>query len=308
MTDSHLSGDRGGTSADWSEATARRSALELLATVGINDPELHLLRFGNNAVFQVGQRCVIRVARPTTAPETTRREVEIATALAAADVPVVRPAQLPTEQPLEANGGRATVWEYVPSDGPPSYQQFGQLVRQFHDRTAALELPVPSWQPLATARQRLDVLAAHYPPDDILLLEEWYRRIEAELDELQPVLPVGVIHGQAERGNALVHHDQAVFLDFERVSRGPREWDLIDTAVSTLRFNQPRDNYQEFANAYGYDVLDWQGFPILRRVWELRATTWLMQAAYHSSERAAEAQVRLDTWRNDEPMKVWRGF
>lgn len=308
MSDDYLSEERGGTGADWTEATARRSAHQLLAAVGINEPELHLLRFGNNAVFRVDRRYVIRVARPTTPPETTRREAEVATALAAGDVPVVRLAPLPSEQPLEANGIRATVWDYLPSDGLPSYQQFGRLVRQFHDRTAALELPVPNWQPLATARQRLDVLAEQYSPDDMLLLEEWYRRIDAELNQLQPVLPAGVIHGQAERGNALVHDGQAVFLDFERVCRGPREWDLIDTAVSTLRFNQPRDNYQQFADAYGYDVLEWEGFPVLRRVWELRATTWLMQAATHSSERAAEAQVRIDTWRNDEPMKVWRGF
>ena len=305
---SHLPQERSGSGADWTEATARRSAQELLATVGIDDPELHLLRFGNNAVFRVDRRYVIRVARPTKPPKTTRREVEVATALAAADVPVVRLAQLPFEQPLEGNGSRATLWEYLPSGGPPSYQQFGQLVREFHDRTAALELPVPDWKPLATARQRLDVLAEHYSPDDMSLLEEWYSRIDAQLEQLKPALPRGIIHGQAERGNALVHDGRSVFLDFERVCRGPREWDLIDTAVSTIRFNQPRDNYQDFADAYGYDVLAWEGFPILRRVWELRATTWLMQAATHSPERAAEAQVRIATWRHDEPMKVWRGF
>lgn len=293
--------------ANWSEAEARQVAAHMLNQASIEPSGLELLRFGNNSVFRVGDRFVIRVARPTTPADVTTREVRIAAALKSADVPVVRLADLPVEQPLRAHGCLGTVWDYVQGERP-TYRQFGELVRCFHDRTDFLAVDLPGWQPLATARQRLDVLAEQYPPDDMSLLEECYRCIEGELDELHPVLPAGVIHGQAEIGNTLVLDDAAVFLDFERVCIGLREWDLVDTAATVLRFDRPRANYQDFVEAYGFDVMHWSGFDTLRRVWELRATTWLMQTEAHSTARAEEVRVRIDTWRKDEPMKVWRGF
>jgi hypothetical protein len=78
--------------------------------------------------------------------------------------------------------------------------------------------------------------------------------------------------------------------------------------VTTLRFNLPRDHYCAFADAYGFDVMAWDGFTTLRRVWELRATTWLMQARDHRPEIADEVQVRLSTWRDDDPDRVWHAL
>ncbi|MGH3977940.1 MAG: phosphotransferase enzyme family protein [Pseudonocardiaceae bacterium] len=292
---------------NWTEVEARQAAQHMLGQVGLEPTELELLRFGNNGVFGVGDRFVIRVARPTTSADVTHREVQVAEALSSAGVPVVRLADLPVEQPLSAKGCLGTVWDYVRGERP-TYRQFGKLVRHFHDRTDPLVIDLPEWQPLASARQRLDVLADQYPEENIRLLNHWYERIAEELGSLRPVLPPGVIHGQAEIGNTFMHGDTPVFLDFERVCVGPREWDLIDTAVSVLRFDRPLANYQDFAEAYGFDVMRWNGFDTLRRVWELRATTWLMQARTHSTARADEVRTRIGTWRDDEPMKVWRGF
>jgi Ser/Thr protein kinase RdoA (MazF antagonist) len=292
----------------WTEEQACQSAQALLATVDMGDAGLELLRFGNNAVFRAGQRYVIRVARPDTPIAHIRQEVEVATALADQGVPVARLATLPVSQPLTANDAYGTLWEYLPGAGEATYQQFGALLRAFHAQTDTLAVQLPDWQPLASARRRLDVLAGQYPPEDIALLEHWYERIQDALSQLEPALPEGIIHGQAEIGNVLLRDGQPVFADLERVAHGWREWDLIDTAVTTLRFNQPRDRYQAFAAAYEYDVMVWPGFLTLRRVWELRATTWLMQARDHRPEIADEVQGRLGTWRDDDPDAVWYGF
>lgn len=296
-----------GVNMSWTEAEARHAAQRMLAQVYRDTTELKLLRFGNNGVFQVDDRFVIRVARPGTSAETTKREVRIARELAAANVPVVRLADVTVEQPLAAVGCLGTLWDYVPGERP-TFSQFGHLVRCFHERTDGLSVQLPEWQPLATARQRLDGLVDQYPDEDIALLNDWYDRIRSELDGLRPVLRRGVIHGQAEIGNALTHGDVPVFLDFERVCVGPREWDLIDTAVTVRRFGRARADYHYFAEAYGFDVMSWDGFDILRRVWELRATTWLMQATAHSTARSDEVSVRINTWRDDEPMRLWSGF
>jgi len=291
---------------NWTEAEARRVAQRMLNQVGLEPAGLELLRFGNNGVFRVRDRFIIRVARPTTPAEVTKREVKVAEALRSAGVPVVRLVDLPVEQPLVAAGCLGTVWDFVPGK-QPTYRQFGELVRRFHHQTDLLAIDLPEWRPLATARQRLDVLADQYPTEDIALLNDWYERITVELDSLRFVLQHGVIHGQAEISNSLVHDGTAILLDLERVCVGPREWDMIDTATSVLRFDRPPKNYQDFAEAYGFDVMRWSGFGALRRVWELRATTWFMQADAHSAVRSDEVRIRIDTWRDDEPMTVWRG-
>ncbi len=184
---------------------------------------------------------------------------------------------------------------------------FGQLLRTFHQRTAKLRLPLEPWRPQASSDRRLAELGGHYTPDDITMLTRWSRRIAAELDQLEPVLPGGVIHGQAEVGNVLLRHGHPVLIDFERVAIGPREWDLIDTAVTATRFGLPEQRYRDFADTYGFDVRAWDGYETYRRLWELRATTWLMQNGHRSREAAREVEVRLRTWRDDDPDTRWSG-
>jgi Ser/Thr protein kinase RdoA (MazF antagonist) len=292
----------------WDEEQARRGAEALLATVSITAGALTLLRFGNNAVFQVDERYVIRVARPETPLTHLDQEVQIASTLAAHGAPVATLAELPVAQPLTDGEACATLWDFLPGAGHATYAQLGSLLYSFHQQTDSLPPALPDWQALASARRRLDVLADQYPHADIALLEQWYERIQTMLAGLKPVLPIGVIHGQAERGNVLLRDGQPVFSDLERVVRGLREWDLIDTAVATLRFNLPSDQYRAFADAYGFDVMTWDGFEVLRRVWDLRATTWLMQSREHRPEIADEVSVRLQTWREDDPQRSWRAF
>ena len=159
---------RSGTA--WTEHQARQSARALLATVPITDPDLKLLRFGNNAVFKVGQRYVIRVARPDTPLDHIKQEVRVATALAEQGVPVVHLAAFATAQPLMANGVYGTLWDYLSGSGQATHEQFGSLLRSFHEQTNSLEIQLPDWQSLLSARRRLDVLSKQYPPGDIDLL------------------------------------------------------------------------------------------------------------------------------------------
>jgi hypothetical protein len=35
--------------------------------------------------------------------------------------------------------------------------------------------------------------------------------------------------------------------------------------------------YADFVHAYGHDVMNWDGFPVIRAINELKMTTWLLQ-------------------------------
>jgi len=138
---------------NWTDVEARQAAQQMLEQVGLEPVGLELVRFGNNGVFRVGDRFVVRVARPTASVEGIKREVQVAEALSSAGLPVVRLAELPVEQPLSAEGCLGTVWDYVRGERP-TYRQFGELVRYFHERTDLLVIELPEWQPLAAAGVR----------------------------------------------------------------------------------------------------------------------------------------------------------
>ncbi|MGH3796850.1 MAG: phosphotransferase enzyme family protein [Pseudonocardiaceae bacterium] len=291
---------------EWTRADAQRTAEIISAQAGLGALQPTLLRFGNNAVFALGEAYVLRLMRPTADRTDVQQEIDLVREFARLDVPSVRLADLAAEQPLEAHGCLATVWERLDEpDRDQLYPAFGRLVRTFHERTAGLQLPLDHWRPLASAERRLAELRSHYPPGDMALLDDWYKRIAAELDQVAPSLPAGFIHGQAEVSNVLLRAGEPVFVDFERVAIGPREWDLIDTAVTVERFGLPEQRYQEFTAACGFDVRAWDGYETFRRLWELRAITWLMQHGNEGAVAAREIEVRLQSWRDGDATVRW---
>jgi aminoglycoside phosphotransferase (APT) family kinase protein len=293
---------------NWTGTDAHRAAAAICEMAGLRDTTLQLLRFGSNAVFAVDEAHVVRVMRPTTSETDVRREVDLVREFARLDFPTARLSDVAAQQPLKAHRCLGTVWERLDEpDRDRLYRPFGQLLRTFHQRTDDLDLPLEPWRPLASSDRRLAELSDHYASEDVTMLSRWSQRIAAELDQVEPVLPSGVIHGQAEIGNVLLRGGNPVFIDFECVATGPREWDLIDTAVTITRFGRPERYYRDFADAYGFDVRTWDYYDTYRRLWELCATTWLMQHGEHSRKAAREIEIRLRSWRENNPNLRWSG-
>jgi aminoglycoside phosphotransferase (APT) family kinase protein len=291
----------------WTDSDAHRAATIMCALAGLQDSELELLRFASNAVFGIGRTHVMRVMRPTTSPADVQREIDLVREFARLDVPAVRLANVPVQQPLKAMNCLGTVWERLleEPDHGNLYRPLGQLIQLFHQRTVELRVPLEPWHQLASSDRRLAELHSHYAPQDVAMLTRWSRRISTALDQVEPMLTGGVIHGQAEVGNVLFRAGQPVLIDFEQVAIGPREWDLVHTAVVVTRFGRPEQCYRDFADAYGLDIRTWDGYETYRRLWELCATTWLMQHGHRSREIAEEIEIRLQTWRDDNPGMRW---
>ncbi|MBV9010755.1 MAG: phosphotransferase [Pseudonocardiales bacterium] len=275
---------------------------------GFHEYKPELLRFGSNAVFGIGEAHVLRVMRPTTREADVHREIELVREFARLDVPTVQLADISAQQPIKARNCLGTVWERLGErDRASLYRPLGRLLHIFHQRTAELRVPLEPWRPLAASDRRLANLRSQYAHEDVTMLTRWSGRIATELGQVKPVLQGGVIHGQAETGNVLFRAGQPVFIDFEQVAVGPREWDLVDTAVTVSRFGRPEQGYRDFVDAYGFDVRTWDGYKTYRQLWELCATTWLMQHGHHNRNVADEIEVRLQTWRDNNPDTKWSG-
>ncbi|MGO4420284.1 phosphotransferase family protein, partial [Streptomyces sp. MCAF7] len=132
--------------------------------------------------------------------------------------------------------------------------------------------------------------------DDRQWLRDRHADLREQWDQRPAGLPECVVHGDAWVGNVALTPGGPVLLDFERVSVGPPEWDLVSTAVklTTTGAVTPAE-YAEFCEAYGADVTQWEGYELLAGARELRMTTYAAQHAAMRPEWQAEARYRVDT-------------
>jgi aminoglycoside phosphotransferase (APT) family kinase protein len=163
--------------------------------------------------------------------------------------------------------------------------------------------------PFANAAERIDANTWLRPGDRSFLtatlaeMQDAYRKLEF-------VLPKGVIHGDASVGNVLRDsHGNPVVIDLDGFAIGPREWDLALTAVYYDSFGwHTREEYEEFARVYGFDIMGWPGYPVMRSVREFLMVTWVIQKASESQKAAAEARKRISALRTGASRKDWQPY
>jgi hypothetical protein len=229
-----------------------------------------LLRFTNNAVYAlVSAPVVVRIVGSRALRHRVGTVVAVARHFARHGIPAIR--LLPGfEQPLHVGEHLVTVWHAVPAGRAATAADLARLLRRVH------ALPPPEglveWVPLQAVRARLSDAEELAEPDRRFLLDRC-AEVENALAELTFALPRGLVHGDAHPGNVIVGPDGPVLCDFDSSCVGPPEWDLTPLAVGRERFGDPAGRYRTLADAYGFDVTSWSGFPVLRAVRELKLTT-----------------------------------
>jgi hypothetical protein len=112
--------------------------------------------------------------------------------------------------------------------------------------------------------------------------------------------------GDASIGNVLSDSSgHPVVIDLDDFATGPRERDLIQTAIYYDRFGwHTREEYETFAKVYGYDIMQWPDYPMLADIREFIMVTWIAQKANESEKASAEARKRLDALRTERAAKT----
>ena len=296
------------------DAAARFSSTAVLPTLeeacaraGFSSDGAELLRLGENAIYQLAaDPVVVRIARSADRLPRVQRELCVARWLAASNVPAVRVFD-EIDQPMVVHGHPVTFWRTVTGGDPaPTHIDLARLLAAFHQ---APDCPceLAAFDPLRTSASRL-AKAETVPQDDREYLRARCDDLNDELQHLEYALPRGPIHGDAHTKNLLTDHGQVVLLDFESSAVGPREWDLLPTAIGVERYGRPEQQYREFAGTYGFDVRTWPGYPVLREIRELTMTTWIMQNIGESPAVAAEFALRVGSLRERDFARAWHFF
>lgn len=272
------------------------------------DPEgAELIRIGSNAVYRLRKPVIVRIAPSSAAAANARLQVAVAHWLAGHEYPATR--ALPVDQPVEVEGRVVTFWEsvsereeYAPID------QVAELIRRLHQLAAPTTFALPDARPFDRARDRLDRITGALAADVDYLVER-LGKLEQEYDTLEFPLPIGPIHGDANVGNVILDRDgRPVLSDLDSFASGPREWDLVQTALFFERFGwHSEQEYRTFVDIYGFDVMSWPGYRVLADAREVMMTLWL--AGTGNSDRVvSEVRKRMEAMRTGGSRRDWAPF
>jgi aminoglycoside phosphotransferase (APT) family kinase protein len=294
------------------------STVDTLGTVsragsiaGIDTADARLLRIGENAIFRLPGRVIARVARTLAYEVDARKEVAVARWLESEGYPAVR--ALSIEQPVVVDERVVTFWEVISDeDSYGSTAEVASLLVRLHGMEPPPPPPsldLPALRPFARAELRIDA-NGWLGSDDRDFLQGRLEELRAKYADLDFALPQGVIHGDASVGNVL--HDRGgkpVAIDLDGFAIGPREWDLVLTAMYYDSFGwHTREEYEAFVRVYGFDVMEWPGYPVLRDVREFLMVTWLSQKAPGDERVAAEVRKRITALRTGGAKKDWQPY
>jgi aminoglycoside phosphotransferase len=288
------------------------AVLNLACRIAGLDPEsARLLRMGSNAVYRLSAPVIARISRSGVDVDDARRTVAVAIWLESVGYPSVRAVEVDVDQPIVIDGHAVTFWQAVSDDGDEfaSVGEVAQVLMELHKLIAPDDLGLPSLEPFDKAAKRIEA-NDWLSSADRDFLTETLTRMQESYGALDFVLPRGVIHGDANVGNVL--HDwggNPVVIDLDGFSIGPREWDLALTAIYYDSFGwHTREEYETFVRVYGFDIMKWPGYPVMRAVREFLMVPWVIQKAGESPRVAAEARKRISALRTGASRKDWEPY
>ncbi|MEV6621028.1 aminoglycoside phosphotransferase family protein [Amycolatopsis sp. NPDC051106] len=288
------------------ETSARELADAACKKAGVDGSNAELVRIGSNAVFRLPGHVILRIGRRRDEFDEARRQVDVAHWLASEDFPANRALRIP--QPIDASGHPATFWESVSEEEKYApIVDVAKIIRGLHKLRAPIGLGLPTKEPFAEIESRLGE-SRSLTQDD----EEYLRRrisdLKADYERLEFALPRGVIHGDANVGNVILSRENTpCLIDLDSFCIGPREWDLVQTALFYERFGwHSVDEYRTFVDVYGFDIMKWSGYETLAGYREIAMTLWL--AGKESEDAAREVRKRVSAIKTGGDRRDWAPF
>jgi hypothetical protein len=276
------------------------------ARSGLDARGARLIRLFATAVYHLPLADAVARIALLKSPDSIERlatSVRMARWLITTGFPAVEPLQV--DQPVASHNCVVTFWRYLPQDGPvPDPAALGLLLRRLH-RLDPPPIRLPVYEPLVSVRRAIETSLAIGDDE-----RSWLRgRCDQLLDvygKLTFRLPAGMIHGDAWRGNLLRDGRRVVLADWDTVSTGPREIDLIPT-LQAPRFGLSEDLRDAFITAYGFDIRSWEGYPVLHEMRELSTLSAILRDGHADRSARRELGVRLTSLRVGDD-RQWTSF
>lgn len=261
------------------------------------------LRSHATAVFVVPQaKAVLRVSRSEQRGALVRA-IEITRWLSENNLPVTVPFDV--AQPVESGGYVVTLWRHYPQpDGPsPEPECLGEILRHLHGLPAP-PIALPAYQPHASLRSTIEASTTlSQPHRDWLLTRS--DTLLAAFAKLDSPLGSGLLHGDAYPGNTLWDGQRVRLGDWDEAAIGPREADIANT-FQGVRFGRTPEQLRGFSRAYGHDLSNWPGLPVLTSLRDLHTLGSFVRRADSGDPEATRTLAhRLATLMQNDHSARW---
>jgi hypothetical protein len=287
-----------------------RAALEAACAVARLDArDAVLLHIRGNAVYHLPHDDAIARLRavpgaPGPVMEQFSLSVQVTNWLRRRGFPATEPLDL--DQPIAVDGHVATFWRYVTvtDDIGRDLTTLGGLIGRLH-RLPVPDVPLPAADPLGSLRADLDGSDAIASADRVWLLAR-AEILEKVYRHNRWTLGTGLIHGDAHAAN-LLHAPGGVLLgDWDSVSYGPRELDLVPTSM-WYRYGRTRTEWDTFCAAYGVNPGELPGLPLLQQLRELQAVAAYVRNASDDAFRT-ELTRRITSLKAGDRTLPWHAL
>lgn len=274
-----------------------------------------LISHSSNAVYLLPE--VPAVARVTSGPGGTDRVVRTQAITAwLVDRGFGATAPLPGVDVVDIDDRTSvSFWAFYPQadhQPPATSSDLGRLLRDLHDLDVEHDKPpvdVPVWLPLESLADTVS------DPEQSVVLADiertWLlRRIREIRDQLSAEhwpLGRGLIHGDAWAGNLLwdAAAQRMLLGDWDWVSYGPREIDLIPTWHAAIRYGRTEAWTRAFVDQYGYDLATTSAYDVLVQMRDLVQLAGPIRRAPHSPAAADRLAQRLGDLRRGIRSSSW---
>lgn len=291
-----------------SRASPGEALAAACASVGLDADGAQVLHDRANTVYKLGGQPIVARLRYAPAPSPWIDRLLVSVGLTAwlstLGFPAVRP--LDVEQPVNAYGYLVTFWHYLEATGAPweDVDSLGRLLRQLH----ALPAPpfrLPAASPLGSLPEDTERCPWLTDAERSWLLAR-YEHLQVEYSGTSWALGCGLIHGDAYPENLIHTRNQVVLSDWDSVSYGPREQDIVPASIR-YRFGHPKAEWDQFCAAYGVRPADLPGLTVLRQMRELRTLSPYIRSTDHA-EAQAEVRRRLADLMSGTQTEQWHSL
>ncbi|MER0476930.1 aminoglycoside phosphotransferase family protein [Streptomyces sp. Edi2] len=274
------------------------------AVANLNSRGARLLRGHTNAVLLLDDApVVVKVARRGSCLQSAQRTVAFVQWLEDQGFPTAPLHPVP-RQPIEIEGHAVTFWTYLPQAGPEiTAADLASPLSQLHQLPPP-PMPLRNLDNLTAIRRSLGATQA-LPASDLDFLSRRADDLECALASVTYALPGAVLQGDPQHRNALRDRQRTVLCDWDTAAIGQPEWDLVTVEIHCRRFGHGQGHYNAFCDAYGFDVTEWPGYPVLRAIRELRMITTNARKADHAPGTLTEVRRRIKALRVEEDTLLW---
>jgi aminoglycoside phosphotransferase (APT) family kinase protein len=285
------------------------------AGTGLDATDARLIHHYSNAIYLLpAEQAVARVTFGREAAEKVNRSLAVTRWLVEQRFPATEP--LAGTSPVTADDVVVSFWRYYPQpEGPSPFTSahLADLLRLLH-KTEPPPFQLPPWIPLESLEATVTdpALSAALTDNERAWIVARIGEVRDKIAGLDWPLGSGLIHGDAWAGNLLscpgARPDGVVLGDWDWVSAGPREVDLIPTWHAAVRYGRSATWVSDFAGRYGYDLARWDGFPVMMAMRDLVQLSGPIRRARESEPHRRVLRQRLDDLRSGDTTSSWHAL